>query len=336
MSEETSNWLNTLTLIGFTETRGNAWHYRESAQGDRPNHYVGAIPVEDVRERLFYWKPKVSTINVVGVGDKSWKAICRPARTFGDDDKGEIFDVPRQSYAVHEYDKWLISHVESIVDDNLAIGSAGLLRGGAVAWVQIELPDTIKMSCGVEFRPFITSATSLNGALATTYNRGVTHVVCDNTLAAAMGDAAQQIKIRHSKNSAVRIGEARAALDVIFDVADAFQESVDQLTNTTVTDEQWQHFLEAHVTLADEPTARAKTLVEQKRKQLDDLYRHDPMVQPWAGSAFGVVQAVNTWAHHSKPVKGDTSRAQRNAWESLTGKFEQLDHRTLDTLMSVR
>ena len=27
MSQETSQWLNTRTLIGFTDKRGNAWHY---------------------------------------------------------------------------------------------------------------------------------------------------------------------------------------------------------------------------------------------------------------------------------------------------------------------
>ena len=48
MSQETVNWLNTMTLIGFTDQRGHAWHYRASAQSDEPNHYAAAIPVEDV------------------------------------------------------------------------------------------------------------------------------------------------------------------------------------------------------------------------------------------------------------------------------------------------
>ena len=56
MSNETGEWLNTMTLIGFTEKRGNAWHYREELQGDEPNHYVGPVPVEDVQRRLFNFK----------------------------------------------------------------------------------------------------------------------------------------------------------------------------------------------------------------------------------------------------------------------------------------
>ena len=55
MSSETIQWLNTNTLIGQTDKRGKAWHYRADDQSDEPNHYPGFIPIEDVRRRLFYW-----------------------------------------------------------------------------------------------------------------------------------------------------------------------------------------------------------------------------------------------------------------------------------------
>jgi hypothetical protein len=53
----------------------------------------------------------------------------------------------------------LINNVEVILDADLHIGSAGLLRGGAVAWVQVEMADTLS-AAGVEFRPFLTATTS--------------------------------------------------------------------------------------------------------------------------------------------------------------------------------
>jgi hypothetical protein len=49
MSKETLQHLNANTLIGFTDKRGHAWHYRAEEQGDEPNHYLGAIPLGDVR-----------------------------------------------------------------------------------------------------------------------------------------------------------------------------------------------------------------------------------------------------------------------------------------------
>jgi hypothetical protein len=55
MSKETLQHLNANTLIGFTDKRGHAWHYRADEQGAEPNHYPGAIPLEDVQRRLFGW-----------------------------------------------------------------------------------------------------------------------------------------------------------------------------------------------------------------------------------------------------------------------------------------
>ena len=68
MSRETMLHLNTNTLIGFTDRRGNAWHYRAVLQGAESNHYPGAIPVADVRRRLLNWQavPRV------------WRSSSRP------------------------------------------------------------------------------------------------------------------------------------------------------------------------------------------------------------------------------------------------------------------
>jgi hypothetical protein len=48
-------YLNINTLIGNTDARGHAWHYRAEDQGEQSNHYPGPIPIEDVRRRLCCW-----------------------------------------------------------------------------------------------------------------------------------------------------------------------------------------------------------------------------------------------------------------------------------------
>ena len=151
MSRETLTHLNTQTLIGYTSKRGQAWHYRADHQGAEPNHYEHAVPVADVRRRLFHWSPveadvQAVTIDETGVQtftDPTRKAIVRP-------DTGAILGIFRTGYKVHDYDQWLINNVEGILDADLHIGSAGLLRGGAVAWVQVEMADTLN-AAGVEF-----------------------------------------------------------------------------------------------------------------------------------------------------------------------------------------
>jgi hypothetical protein len=160
MSAETLEWLNVMTLIGDTDTAesswrrdGRAWHYRATLQGDEPNHYPGAIPVEDVRRRLFSWQPRAvrpmvaeytdlteDGVETVRIADENRQMIVRPKGALSPEDPGAILGVFKGGYKVHDYDEWLIRNVESILDDTLHIGSAGLLRNGAQAWVGITVP----------------------------------------------------------------------------------------------------------------------------------------------------------------------------------------------------
>ena len=80
MSQETSQWLNTRTLIGFTDKRGNAWHYRADEQGTEPNHYPLAIPTEDVRRRLFGWTHAEGDVSATYLGANGFETISDPDR----------------------------------------------------------------------------------------------------------------------------------------------------------------------------------------------------------------------------------------------------------------
>ena len=348
MSAESSFWLNNFTLQGMTAKRGKAWHYMASEQGQEPNHYDGAVPVEDVERRLF-GRMQVVTGSVktqikvngksVTMTDASRQAIVRPAGTFGAEDAGEILGLFKMGYKVHPYMEWLVQNVSTLLDNGLSVASAGLLKGGAVGWVQVEVDgDSIVTPSGFEFRPFLTAATSVDGSLATTYLRGAQAVVCDNTLSAALGSADGKVKYRHSKGSLARIGEAREALDLVFQTGEDFAKQVEELTNTSVSDSQWAAFLDAHVPTKNADgtpkAANGLTIATNKRNALTNLWTNDMRVAPWTGTAFGVVQAVNTWTHHIATVK-NAGRQERNMLRMVEGEWDAIDNGTLATLNKV-
>jgi phage/plasmid-like protein (TIGR03299 family) len=327
MSAETSSWLNQNTLIGFTEKRGQAWHYRASDQGDEPNHYAGPIPVEDVKRRLFAWEGRSGAVYTRVNG--TYKRV--PGRqAISRSDTGEVLGVFADGYTIHQYDEWLLTNVSNILDDTLQIGSAGLLKGGGVAWVSIEVPENIKTPEGVEFRPNLLAATSMNGSLATTYKRVVTNVVCDNTMAAGLGEAGQTYKVKHSRYSAAKLGEAREALNVIHTVAEAFEAEVAKLCRVEVSEKAWDAFLTAWAPTGS--SARGVTMADAKREALAGLYRNDERVAPWAGTAWGVMQAVNTYTHHVANVRGE--RAEANMRRAVTGGVDDLDTEIANLLQS--
>lgn len=339
MSHESSTWLNNMTLIGFVAERGNAWHYRASSQGNEPNHYDRAIPVEDVRRRLLHWTPEAYSGQFGPYTDDTRQGIVRPKGTFGAEDPGEVLGVMSASYPIHGYNQWLINNPMVIADDSdLQVGSAGLLKGGAVAWVQFEMPDTLEIN-GVGFRPFLTAATSLDGSLKTTYLTGSQLVVCDNTLSAALRhDSQTSYAVKHTANSLTKVQDVREALKIVWEVADEFAGQVDHLTGVKVNDRTWTQFIEAHFpTTKPDGTplkGRGLTLATRNQEKLWDLWNNDPRVKPFAGTAFGVVQAVNTYAHHEQGTRNQ-SVVQRNTLRMVTGGHDDLDRGTLRTLAGV-
>jgi phage/plasmid-like protein (TIGR03299 family) len=355
MSRETSKWLNTLTLIGYVLKRGHAWHYRASDQGEEPNHYGGAIPVADVLRRLFNFQFAEGDVTTsylttiedfenpgqkvqvpIDLHDSSRKTIIRPRGAFGADDSGEILYIPKIGFKVHDYEQWLIRNVETLLDDdadNVGIASAGLLKGGAVAWVQFELPDNRQVE-GFEYRPFITAATSVDGSLSSTYLTGADAVVCDNTLDGALIGAAARVKIRHSSNSLGRAGEVRERLGLqIAQVGDEFDAFLKDLIATPVTPKQFGQMLDLQVPVPEEK-GRGLTIALNTREAIASLYKSDERCAPWQGTGLGVLQAFNTWTHHVQGARG-SSRVQRNMLKAVTGQFGKDDADVLSSLNKV-
>lgn len=332
MSTETAEWLNQNVLVGHTAMRGVAWHYRASAQGTENNHYDGAIPIEDVRRRLFNWKAVAQPMFVNANGEyrevPNRVAIVR-------DDTFEILGVPSTSYVPHQYDEWLLGQVQGMIDDSdLSIGSAGLLKGGAIAWVQIEMPENMKVA-DVEFRPHLLATTSFNGSIATTYKRTVTLVVCDNTRAQALNEKGSEYRVRHTANSGMRLADAREALGIVFNLGEEFAREIEELLAVKVSDDKFAKFLRKLHPVKDDATNMAKTKTENTIEQYLKMWATDERVAPWKGTAFGALQAVNTFRHHVRPTRGETKRVERNMMDALTGVTEEADRQAVKKLLAL-
>lgn len=347
MSRETMQWLNENTLIGFTEKRGRAWHYRQGSD----NHYVGGIPVEDVRKRLFDWEAVEQPILTPGAlghpdftdpglpevpdgyhyvhGHKAW---VHPKT-------GEVLGVHKKTRTIHQYGEWLLDTTAQVLDDDLQIGSAGLLQGGRVAWVQVEVPDTIETPEGVRFRPFILARSSMDGSVATTFSRSVTNTVCDNTMAIASREhGGQRIVFRASGNSDIKLGEAREALGIVYTAADDFAAQVAELTATRFSPQQFESLLDLEIPAHEEPDTKAKVAAwqrrEQKRDFVRDLYCFDARVAPWTGTAFGAWQAFNTFDQHERKIRSD-NRVERNQLQLVRGQQDRADVQVLEKILEL-
>jgi phage/plasmid-like protein (TIGR03299 family) len=321
-------------LIGYTEKRGKAWHYQLATVGGQSNAYPGAIPVQDVRDRLFDWvgmegTAETTVILPTGVSryeDETRKAIVRS-------DTGTIFEFPKRGYQIHQYQDTLVDNVERILDAGIAIGQAGLMRGGAQAWIQVEMAETMSVH-GVDFRPYLTAVTSMDGSLATQYVYGSQLLVCSNMIRLALNqETANKLRVKHTRNSLPKVRDARAALGIIHTAADDFTMQVNALIEQTVTDMQWEEFVGKWAG-TESDSKRSITLAERKQDELRHLWTEDERVAPWANTAYGVLAMVNTYGHHYKTVKNVT-RAERNIANMIDGTQAREDRQAMDLLASI-
>lgn len=325
MSETTTNTPTILT--GFAERRLSMLGAGQQ----------GAISLETARS-MIGWLPHEASVHgtylsdegVTTINDPSRKMLVHPAT-------GRVLGVHGEGYKVHGYEETLLRDAAAITDGELAIAKVTVLGDGKRAAVQYEFDDNVTTKHGIEFRPFLSAATSLDGSIATSFFTGSQVILCDNTLQLALRQARAAgdiYRVRHTRNSNVDVSVARTVLDLVWKTSDEFAAEFDRLAEQFVSDQKWSDILDRLAPLPKDGTPRAEGIAERKRSELSRLWNYDERVAPWKNSAYGVVAAVNTWSNHVQTVKG-TDRAERNVAKLIDGSFAKIDQLALKTLASV-
>lgn len=330
MTRETLADLRSNIRVGFTDKRGTAWW--ANPEHRQESHFTGPVP-EEVARDLIGWEPLEAPVQatflsldgVTTVTDETKKMYVNP-RTM------QSVGVTGTRHKAHNYAETLIDIPGILVDGKLGIGSVGTLNKGGRAFVQYEFDENINAGKDIQFRPFLTAATSLDGSLATTYLTGAQVVVCDNTLSIALTSADDTYRVRHTTNSRVNVNDARRALNLVLGVADEFQAEVQKLTNEFVSDEKWNALIDTLVPVPE--SGKGRTIAQRKRGELNALWNNDNRVTPWKNSAWGVLAATNTWTNHFATVKNVT-RDERRVAKLIDGGFEKSDQLTLRLLATV-
>lgn len=329
MTKETLTALRENIRIGYTEKRGLAWW--ADPNHSEGNHFEGPVP-EKVARDLIGWVPLEAPVQATFLGEDGVTTVT--------DDRKKMYVNPRtmtpvgivgKGHKAHTYAETLIDIPELLVDGKLGIGSVGTLNEGGRAFVQFEMGENVDAAEGVEFRPFLTAATSLDGSLRTTFITGAQVVVCDNTLSLALSSAATEYGVRHTRNSVVNVQDARSALGLVEHAAEDFQQQVAALTAQVVSEDKWQRFLELYNPIPEDDKGRSFTMATNKRSELESLWNDDPRVAPWKGSAWGVLAATNTWFNHHSIVR-NMSRDERRMQKLIDGAFDKSDNLTLELL----
>lgn len=347
MSRETIGYLNAGNILIGNGVR--SWWYRaEMEDPNNPTHYAGPIPVEDVRRRLFGWKAVESTSLMATVqlpdGDTMFIDCADKFKAIIREDTGQLLTVAGKNWTPHQYGKTLLDTTSTIIGDTLVVDSAGLLQGGAKAWVQVSVTEDMhNTESGFNYRPKLLGWTSLDGTTSTGWKRVCRFVQCDNTFDMAMLEPNNGIfKRRHTVNSLEGIElAARTALGLVERTADAMDEALTEMIRTEVTKQHFDLWMDEIAAIpAEGSSPNSITMAENRRNKLVTMWTSDERVAPWAGTKLGALQLVNTFSQHESIIRGVNrydgnmvqARVERTMLNVLNGRQAKNDSNAMATL----
>lgn len=347
MSKHTMEYLHENTRVGFGR---RAWWFNAAIEKAQKiaSHYAGAIPMQEVRRLLGSIDVADAQVWNVFTDAEGNRQTVRDENKISKIDRntGHAFGYFRPTATHTNFTTELVDNLTGILGTNVAeigVAACGLLDFGAMAHLSIGTPEEIRdEKSGVAFRNFILAASALDGSLALTFKHVCTLSVCDNTVAAALGEDGAAHKVKRTKNAGLKIASAREALGILSQGADDFVTAIQALTAQDVTTAQVEAYLQEFAPVPADGSKHAVTHAENRRDAWLNLYRNDARVTPWAGTAFGLFQATNTYRQHVAIRRGageDGSpmavRAERNLSDVISGKSQEADSQTLAVITKV-
>lgn len=191
-----------------------------------------------------------------------------------------------------------------------------------------------------EIRNTLTIAGSFDGSLALTALDTATIVVCANTLAMALkGEVVHRFK--HTSGIVDRVAWATDAISKNRTTSDELQNVGNALVATSVSGQDFDSIMNSLFPLGDEVSKKAETQHLAARQGIRQVYEATEGIDLMLGSqgtAWGVVQAVNTYENWGGPLRKSKevaiadARALRQFDQALTGK-QPLTQRTVKMLL---
>jgi phage/plasmid-like protein (TIGR03299 family) len=203
-----------------------------------------------------------------------------------------------------------------IVDDLLDaaggkawIEACGALDEGRKVWVMVHL-DTEFQIAGERYATYLTVVTGFDGRTSTMVFVHTERIVCANTLAIAVRegeDTGRILRVRHTKNAADRIKQAKHILGVRDQQLEELAKQGEWLVKNEMDDTEFATFLDSLMPLQEED-GPAKTMRQDRRGAISSLYFNAPNLEPIRGTRWGALQATIEYADHKRPFKDGESQ----------------------------
>lgn len=292
------------------------WHGLGEVWDDHPTRREAQIAVhnwEPVERPVYVQEPQINldgTISTEFVEVADSKAIQRS-------DNGDTLGVVSESLGIITNEEmWDVVEAVGSLGTDIEIETAGSLDGGRKVWALLRMVEPLMIKGDpnggtVAYLAFQNGHVGNGAFRAQAVN---TRIVCANTSAAADVESRKhgyEFTFRHTSKVRDRLEEAKAAVGMWREGAQAWQHAMEHLVTTYVTDEGVEEFVRRFQPMPPRHliTDRVANNVETARDQLREILASQTG-EGIRNTAYGLAQAGIEWAHHVRSTKGRDNRSR--------------------------
>lgn len=287
--------------------RETPWHGLGTRVEEAPNS------IEALRLAGLDWnvKPTPMFINVNG-------KMVEVANTFANtrDTDHNVLGVVTGKYKIVQNSE-AFSFTDGILGKGITYETAGALGNGEKVWVLARMPESEIV--GEKFENYLVFSNSHDGKGSIKIACTQTRVVCQNTLSFALQGAKRSWTTKHMGDMNSKMAEASRTLELAYQYQDAFKKEAEALANQSITEGQFQIFVEKLIPIANDASDRNKLNLLDMQSELITRYKEAPDLANIRGTKYGVMQAVSDFATHRIPKRMTDTYKERLFDETING-----------------
>ncbi|PVX97670.1 DUF932 domain-containing protein [Paraburkholderia unamae] len=306
--------------------------------------YVGQEPWHGLGNKLAPKQPLETWAKAAGMDWSIEEAEVRFVA--GNENLGSIHAFPEQKVLYRSDNKTPLSVVSAryqvvqpaeILDfykdltefSGFELETAGVLKEGRKLWALAKTGQSATLKGRDTVNGYLLLATACDGSLSTTAQFTSVRVVCQNTLAIALGDSTGCVKVPH--RSQFDAAAVKRQMGLATSSWEAFMVRMKALSECKVSDTVAEKFLRRVLTYSTTNTADRDAISVNERaiKAVGQLYAGRGMGADLAsasGTAFGLLNSITEYVDHHRRARSNDTRVDA-AW---FGAGAALKQRALD------
>ena len=166
--------------------------------------------------------------------------------------------------------------------------------------------------------PFITFSNSHDGSAACRVDLTCVRAECRNSIRIGRANAGGSLSMRHTRNVNARLRSAGDVLGLVDGFTREFRKEVEALMARTVTGTEFDALMQDLVGVPEGVTDRIRNNASLREQMVREFYESPADGGNYKGTAWGVVNAVNSFELWAAPVRGSSSQRQARTLTRLT------------------